>query len=110
MFHRARPTLEHPLVELPSYSFPSGHALGGTVFYGFAAVLLWSYVAPKVWRVVIATVVIVLVLMVGFSRVYLGAHYPTDVLAGFLEGVAARLCWNDHEPPSTRYDRNDITI
>jgi membrane-associated phospholipid phosphatase len=104
-FHRARPALEHPLVELPSYSFPSGHALAATVFYGFVAILLWSYVAPKVWRVVIATLVVVLVLMVGFSRVYLGAHYPTDVLAGFLEGVAwlglAGMITNRHRPVTT---------
>jgi len=92
IFYRSRPALEHPLVELPSYSFPSGHALAATVFYGFAAILLWSYVAPKVWRVVIATLVVVLVLMVGFSRVYLGAHYPTDVLASLKvsRGLASR--------------------
>jgi undecaprenyl-diphosphatase len=104
-FHRSRPALEHPLVELPSYSFPSGHAVAATVFYGFAAILLWSYVAPKLWRVVIGTAVVVLVLMVGFSRVYLGAHYPTDVLAGFLEGVAwlglAGMITNRHRPVTT---------
>ena len=88
MFHRGRPALEHPLVKLPSYSFPSGHALAATVFYGFAAILLWSYIAPRVWRIVIGSAIVVVILMVGFSRVYLGAHYPTDVLAGFLEGVA----------------------
>ncbi len=82
VFHRARPTLEHPLVKLPSYSFPSGHAVAATVFYGFAAILLWSYIGTKVWRVVIGTAIAAVILMVGFSRVYLGAHYPTDVLAG----------------------------
>jgi membrane-associated phospholipid phosphatase len=104
-FHRARPVLEHPLVELPSYSFPSGHALAATVFYGFAAILLWSYVAAKVWRVVIGTAIAAVILMVGFSRVYLGAHYPTDVLAGFLEGVAwlgfVGMITNRHRPVTT---------
>jgi membrane-associated phospholipid phosphatase len=85
IFHRSRPALEHPLVELPSYSFPSGHALAATVFYGFAAILLWPDIAPKVWRILIGTAIVVVILMVGFSRVYLGAHYPTDVLAGVLE-------------------------
>jgi membrane-associated phospholipid phosphatase len=87
-FHRARPRLEHPLVQLPSYSFPSGHALAATVFYGFAAILLWSYIVPRVWRIVIGTAIVVVILMVGLSRVYLGAYYPTDVLAGFIEGLA----------------------
>jgi membrane-associated phospholipid phosphatase len=105
VFHRARPRLEHPLVQLPSYSFPSGHALGATVFYGFAAILLWSYIVPRVWRVVIGTTVVAVILMVGFSRVYLGAHYPTDVLAAFLEGVAwlgfVGMITNRHRPGTT---------
>jgi len=105
VFHRSRPALEHPLVKLPSYRFPSGPVLAATVFYGFAAILLWSYIAPKVWRVVIGTAVVVLVVMVGFSRVYLGAHYPTDVLAGFLEGVAwlgfVGMITNRHRPGTT---------
>jgi membrane-associated phospholipid phosphatase len=105
VFHRSRPALEHPLVKLPSYSFPSGHALAAAVFYGFAAILLWSYGAPKVWRVVIGTVVLAVILMVGFSRVYLGAHYPTDVLAGVLEGVAwlsfVGTITNRHRPDTT---------
>jgi membrane-associated phospholipid phosphatase len=104
-FHRSRPALEHPLVELPSYSFPSGHAVAATVFYGFAAILLWSYIGPKVWRVVIGMTTVAVIFMVGFSRVYLGAHYPTDVLAGFLEGVAwlgfVGMITNRHRPVTT---------
>ena len=76
------------MVKLQTYSFPSGHAVGATVFYGFAAILLWFYIASKLWRAVIGTAIVAVIVTVGFSRVYLGAHYPTDVLAGFLEGVA----------------------
>jgi membrane-associated phospholipid phosphatase len=105
LFHRTRPVLEHPLVNLPSYSFPSGHAVAATVFYGFAAILVWSYIASKVWRAVIGTTLIAVVLMVSISRVYLGAHYPTDVLAGMLEGVAwlsfVGVITNGHRPATT---------
>src|SRR5205809_6530540 len=83
LFHRSRPALAHPLVKLETYSFPSGHAVGATVFYGFTAILLWFYIASKLWRAVIGTAIVAVILGVGFSRVYLGAHYPTDVLAGF---------------------------
>src|SRR5262249_40865881 len=105
LFHCARPALEHPLVTLPSYSFPSGHAVAATVFYGFAAILLGSYIAAKVWRIVISLAAVAVILMVGLSRVYLGAHYPTDVLAGFLEGVTwlslVGMMTNRHRPATT---------
>src|SRR5262249_12825710 len=101
VFHRARPTLEHSLVELPSYSFPSGHALAATVFYGFAAILLWSYIATKVCRVVIGTAVVAVILMVGFSRVYLGAHCPTGVLEGVAWLGFLGMITNRHRPGTT---------
>ncbi len=88
LFHRSRPALAHPLVKLESYSFPSGHAVSATVFYGFVAILLCSSVPSRVRRVVIRLGAIALILAVGFSRVYLGVHYPTDVLGGMFEGAA----------------------
>ena len=88
LFHRSRPALAHPLVKLETYSFPSGHAVSATVFYGFLAILLCSSVPSKVRRVVIRLGAIALILAVGFSRVYLGVHYPTDVLGGMIEGAA----------------------
>jgi len=105
LFHRTRPAVTDPLVKLQTYSFPSGHAVAATVLYGFVAILLWSYIAPKVWRVVIGTAIVAVILGVGFSRVYLGAHYPTDVLAGLLEGVAwlsfVEMITNGHRPVTT---------
>jgi len=88
LFHRSRPVLAHPLMKLKTYSFPSGHAVSATVLYGFLAILLCSSVPSKFRRVVISVGAIVLILAVGLSRIYLGVHYPTDVLGGMIEGAA----------------------
>jgi membrane-associated phospholipid phosphatase len=86
-FHRARPVFDHPLVSLPTFSFPSGHASGATVFWGFVLVL-WFAIEPRfTQRAVACALAIAMVLLTALSRVYLGAHYPSDVLAGIAEGL-----------------------
>jgi len=83
-FHRARPSL-WDVVALHSYSFPSGHAMAAVAIYGMAAVVavrLW----PRLTRVGEIGMPL-LALLIGISRVYLGAHWPTDVLAGFAAGA-----------------------
>ncbi len=82
-FHRTRPT---PFFgALPrTYSFPSGHALYSFCFYGVLAGLLADRVRSVAFRIVIWTVAAVLILAIGISRIYLGVHYPTDVLGGYL--------------------------
>ena len=87
-FARARPVFAQPLVTLDTYSFPSGHASGATLFYGFLACLLVSHVRSSGKRVAIVAGAALMVAAVGFSRIYLGAHYLTDVLAGIAEGLA----------------------
>ncbi|GAC1540839.1 MAG: hypothetical protein NVS2B4_20210 [Ramlibacter sp.] len=93
VFHRARPTFEHPLVSLATSSFPSGHAAGATVWWGFVLMLWWAREPRPGRRALACGVAGALVLLVALSRVYLGAHYPSDVLAGIAEATAwVSLC------------------
>ncbi len=86
-FHRPRPI---PFVGVvpQSYSFPSGHALSSFCFYGVLAGLLCARVHSPAIRVFIWTVTAALVLAIGLSRIYLGVHYPTDVIAGYIAAAA----------------------
>jgi membrane-associated phospholipid phosphatase len=86
-FQRPRPAWEDPLIQLSTYSFPSGHAVGSTVFYGMLCALVFAHTRSRLWRTVAATVAVAMVLLVCFSRIYLGAHYPTDVIAGIAVGT-----------------------
>lgn len=84
--HRARPhTIYVEHMRIHSYSFPSGHTFGSTVFYGLVAYLTYKYL-PHPWGAITAAASVILILLVGVSRVYLGAHFPSDVLFGWLLG------------------------
>jgi len=70
------------------YSFPSGHTLNSTVTYGLLAVVAWRSRLPLLARRGLVAVGVTLPLLVGLSRIALGVHYPSDVLAGWLGGIA----------------------
>jgi len=91
LLQRARPQWEDPLVQLATYSFPSGHAVAATVFYGMLCALAFAHTRSRRWRALALACTVAMVLLVCFSRVYLGAHYPSDVLAGVALGTACVL-------------------
>ena len=93
-FARARPQIVPHLVNVGSASFPSGHSMLALVTYLTLGALLARFVQRRRTRTYCITVSLLLSLLVGLSRVYLGVHYPTDVLAGWSVGLAwALLCW-----------------
>ncbi len=87
-FQRERPLWEHPLVVLHSYSFPSGHTMGATLIYGLATAVGFSWVRTWRGRVCLVATGTCVVFLVGFSRVALGVHFLSDVLAGAAAGLA----------------------
>ena len=88
VFQRARPVVPEPLVHLVTYSFPSGHAVAATLFYGTVCALVLQRVKSRAWRVTAAVGAVLMILLVSASRVYLGAHYLGDVVAGVAVGAA----------------------
>jgi undecaprenyl-diphosphatase len=86
LFERQRPSFPDPLLVETSYSFPSGHAMISLVLYGMLA--YFAVLALKSWRARTTVVfgVPLLILLIGFSRTYLGVHYFSDVVAGFAAG------------------------
>jgi membrane-associated phospholipid phosphatase len=87
-FHRVRPSFTDPIMTLSSYSFPSGHTVASTLFYGTLAAFLVPRAKMPGQRVAILSAAFLMVILVGFSRIYLGAHFLSDVVAGFAEGLA----------------------
>ena len=86
LFQRERPQFDEPLLTLATYSFPSGHASAAALFYGFLLAYLVRSTGRKRWWAIGALLAGLMVLLVAASRVYLGAHYLSDVLAAIAEG------------------------
>lgn len=93
-YDRPRPDLVPHGVEVYTASFPSGHALGAAVvFLTLGGLLSWSQPRRRI-KIYILSTAVLLTILVGVSRVYLGVHWPTDVLAGWTIGSAWALAWS----------------
>ena len=87
ILHRPRPT-EYRIIEATGYSFPSGHSMVSMAFYGYLMYLTYKYIKNKYLKWTIIIILSLLICLIGISRIYLGVHYTSDVLGGFLISIS----------------------
>lgn len=83
---RIRPDMM-PVITETGYSFPSGHSVTAVCFYGYLAFLYWAYGKSDILRRCITIAAVCMILGIGISRIYLGVHFPTDVIGGYVGGL-----------------------
>lgn len=94
LYDRPRPSLVPHLSQTYTSSFPSGHSMLSATVYLTLGILLGRFVPQRVLKAYFLMIALTLTLLVGVSRVYMGVHYPTDVLAGWAAGLMwALVCW-----------------
>ena len=117
IFERQRPSVVEWVTEVHSPSFPSGHAMSALVVYGSVAYLVGRLEPTRRLKYVTWIVTAILVAGIGVSRMYLGVHYPSDVLAGFVAGLAwlafvassvTAIRFFAHRRPETRQEERDL--
>lgn len=87
ILQRPRPT-EYRIIEETGYSFPSGHSMISMAFYGYLIYLIYKYIENKYVKWILISLLSILICMIGVSRIYLGVHYTSDVLGGFLISIS----------------------
>lgn len=87
LLQRPRPT-EFRIIEENGYSFPSGHSMVSMAFYGYLIYLIYRFVKNKYLKWISIVLLSLLICLIGISRIYLGVHYTSDVLGGFLISIS----------------------
>ena len=99
VFQRERPT--NSIIEETGYSFPSGHSMVSMAFYGFLIYLV--YKSNMKFKGLIISFISILIFLIGISRIYLGVHYPSDVLGGFTLSLSYLIIFIDITKPNFTY-------
>ena len=94
LLQRPRPT-EFRIINESGYSFPSGHSMISMAFYGFLIYLIYKYINNKYLKSFLVFILSLLIIMIGFSRIYLGVHYTSDVIAGFLVSISYLIVYTN---------------
>jgi undecaprenyl-diphosphatase len=106
IFETERPLEVYNLIHASSFSFPSGHSMTGLLFYSLMIIVIRRYkVKSRLYANIATSLLVLLIILIGFSRVYLGVHYPTDVIAGFSMGLVLTLLF---EPATDGFSRKHI--
>lgn len=94
LIQRQRPTFTH-FIKATGYSFPSGHSVGSASLFGLLIVLTCLIVKNKKWRIIISLIWGLFPLIIGYTRIFLHVHFPSDVFGGWLEGSTyVLLCFS----------------
>lgn len=92
VYHRARPDI-HRIVEEQGFSFPSGHSMAVFTLYALLTFILWRHIPKQGGRIALIIFGLLMILCIGLSRIYLGVHYPSDILGGYwVSACWAALC------------------
>ncbi|WP_216651783.1 phosphatase PAP2 family protein [Paenibacillus sp. NEAU-GSW1] len=101
-FQRERPDI-HRIIEETGYSFPSGTAMSAFALFAVMTFLLWRAIPSRIGRGLLLALCVLLIASVGASRVYLGVHYPSDIIAGYLaSGLWLAICMYAYNRSSAR--------
>ena len=88
IIQRPRPPLERRLIKQGGYSFPSGHSMAALCIYGILIYFCMTKIKKKSLKILFITLLTIMILLIGISRIYVGVHYPSDVFAGYLLSIA----------------------
>lgn len=86
IFRRDRPSL-YNIISEKGYSFPSGHSMVSCAYYGLLIYLIYKYINNKTLKYTLITILTIIILLIGISRIYLGVHYTTDILGGYIFSI-----------------------